>query len=371
MAIGRKQYRRGSITNWTVHVLVPCSDLAASWTVQDDEYHPDTLPDLTAALTALKITSHFHRTTLTNYKALIASIPPAPATIIMNLCDGTETDNRPGTSVLEELQRSGHAFTGADKQFNDVSCSKSIMKDLLQSKGVKVPAGCILPATSTPAQTTDLMQHIPFPAILKPDVSYGAIGVSCVHSIPSALHAIQQLHSQFGADSRIVVEEFVSGREFTALVVDDAMQSGICYPVLERIFDAGLKLSERFLSQDVYWNDKFHSTLAPECDQSVLQRVARDAYLAVGGNGYARVDMRMSETGEVYVLEVNALCGVSGGTDSSVGNILVQSGLTFEGLLVRFFEFAAKRAEVAGGVSSCGGDRIRMMPATRQGGLSC
>jgi D-alanine-D-alanine ligase len=58
------------------------------------------------------------------------------------------------------------------------------------------------------------------------------------------------------------------------------------------------------------------------------------AYCAVRGTGYGRVDIRMDQKhGSLYVLEVNANCGLSSDEQSSVGKILELSGYSFVDLI--------------------------------------
>ena len=58
--------------------------------------------------------------------------------------------------------------------------------------------------------------------------------------------------------------------------------------------------------------------------QQRISEVSLAAYTAVGGRGYGRVDLRMdAETGALYVLEVNAQCGLSEDENfTSIGAIL-------------------------------------------------
>ena len=62
-----------------------------------------------------------------------------------------------------------------------------------------------------------------------------------------------------------------------------------------------------------------------------LEQLSLDAYIAVGGTGYGRLDIRMDKTtGKLYMLEVNAQCGLSEDEDyTSIGAILRYSETTF------------------------------------------
>ena len=154
------------------------------------------------------------------------------------------------------------------------------------------------------------------------------------------------------------MEKFLPGREFTALVVGDKDQGVYVYPVVERVFKKDLEEHQRILGFDRYWSgydldggkpkeeDRlYYYALAPApmmvstplslslfqvlkylkfCLKDRLKALAKDAYLAMDGNGYGRVDMRsdaMEFDAPVYVLEVNANCSLSFDLNSSVGEV--------------------------------------------------
>jgi len=78
-----------------------------------------------------------------------------------------------------------------------------------------------------------------------------------------------------------------------------------------------------------------------------ISKTSWDAYVAVGGKGYGRVDLRLdAATGKLYVLEVNAQCGISEDEDfTSIGAILRLSGKSFSQMVQEIINnaFARKR----------------------------
>ncbi len=73
-----------------------------------------------------------------------------------------------------------------------------------------------------------------------------------------------------------------------------------------------------------------------------LQQLTLDAYMAVHGSGYARIDIRMdAKTKKLYVLEVNSQCGLSEDEDhTSIGAILRVSGKSFAQLIIEIIKDA-------------------------------
>ncbi|MEO8110502.1 MAG: hypothetical protein ABI594_10735, partial [Ginsengibacter sp.] len=78
-------------------------------------------------------------------------------------------------------------------------------------------------------------------------------------------------------------------------------------------------------------------------------KLSLEAYKAVRGKGYCRVDLRMdSTTGKLYVLEVNSQCGLSEDENfTSIGAILRLSGNSFGSLIVDIIKEAVSRKQPA------------------------
>ena len=93
-------------------------------------------------------------------------------------------------------------------------------------------------------------------------------------------------------------------------------------------------------------NENFYEYQAsPVATQMEIQKICWDAYVAVNGTGYTRVDVRVDiKTGKAYVLEVNAQCGISEDENfTSIGAILRVSNKTFTGLVVEIINDAFQR----------------------------
>jgi D-alanine-D-alanine ligase len=76
-----------------------------------------------------------------------------------------------------------------------------------------------------------------------------------------------------------------------------------------------------------------------------IKDISLKAYCAVGGKGYGRLDIRMdTATGNLYVLEVNAQCGLSEDEDyTSIGAILRVSNKSFTQLVSEIIKEALSK----------------------------
>lgn len=301
-----------------------------------------------------------------NLESVVGQISRAAAGrngIVFNFCDGTDGDDAPGISVVEALERASVAFTGADSRFYRISTSKIAMKELFLSAGVPTPAFAVPPQSGP---VTGIVKRLGAPLIVKPEISSASSGIdlaSVVRTDEAIAARRDQMftmglsHMTAGAN-RVFVERFVDGDEFTVLLGGYQDRPGEIWhlPPAHRAFDESIPQHERFLSFDRYWgyykeeappegNRPFYRYESCPAEQSeLLAALARRAYCAVHGAGYARVDIRRDRhTGEYFVLEVNANCGLSGSDQTSCGSILKMARLRFSDLLRRILNDAATR----------------------------
>lgn len=286
--------------------------------------------------------------------------------VILNLCDGDDGNTVPGVDVIHALEARGFRYTGSDALFYRVTTSKLTMKVAFDSAQVPTAPWHAWQPTDDAAT---VLAAVGSPAIVKPAVSAGSMGVTTASVVRTAEALAAQttaLHEGYrGWDllsGGVLVERFISGREFTVLLVGDASDPErlLVYTPAERVFHASLSPAERFLSYDRLWevyereapmpNGEYFWEYAPVSGELAdeLVRVSLLAYDSVGGRGYGRVDLRQcEESGELQVLEVNAQCALSEDENyTSVGAILRFSGATFASLLDRLLVDAEQRAVV-------------------------
>jgi D-alanine-D-alanine ligase len=286
--------------------------------------------------------------------------------LVLNLCDGDEVNGTPGISVVQLLEASGLVYTGSDEYFYRITTSKIPMKKAFDKAKLATPKWCAI--HSREQDTKTVLQKLGSPVIVKPAVSGGSMGVGIKNVVHTTEDLQQQVQCMFDgyrgwnlAADGLIAEEFIKGPEFTTMIVGSAKfpeQCKVLAPV-ERVFHASLPDTEKFLSFDRLWEiyeeetpmpqeENFYEYCSP--DQSLhaaIKKISMDAYIATGGTGYTRVDIRMDQlTQKLYVLEVNAQCGLSEDEDyTSIGAILRMSGISFTELVVEIINDAFRRKE--------------------------
>lgn len=352
------------------HVVVFAPYIEADGKLVSPHYDlPEYQAEIGGWMTALGLRWNWQPVTSRNLPELVANLRERARvggdTLIFNLCDGSQSDGYPGVEVVEALERAGLAHTGSDSYFYRLTTAKSAMKRALAAQGV--PTAPWRAIEDIDADLAQAARDIGFPLFIKPDVSAGSYGIqidSVCYDLDSARRKVRQLqdglHGQsFGAGG-IIAEKFVEGREFTILAVEDGTQPMGLWILTpgERVFDKRVPPRERFLAFERYWGlpeaerplpegePYYWYASAPPQWRAQLEDIARRAMRAVGGTGYGRVDIRFEEgTGQFFVLEANAQCGLSSDDSSTVGSMLRLAGVDILDVIARVLRHGMQRDE--------------------------
>jgi D-alanine-D-alanine ligase len=147
---------------------------------------------------------------------------------------------------------------------------------------------------------------------LRMDASIGIDENSLVRNTQQLMERVLYIHKTWGDTA--LAEEYIEGREFYVGVLGNDQLTAL--PPLEMDFsgmkDGSLKVMDKLAKFDEK-SDRFHGTkaivpnLEPEL-RARLQKVSLEAYRALRVRDYGRIDLRLAETGEIFVIEVNANC---------------------------------------------------------------
>ena len=231
--------------------------------------------------------------------------------VFLNMCEGYEPDDPDvnaysGIDVVRDLEALNLPFTGADSSFYDPT--REEMQAAAEQNGVNFVKGY---RVKNIEEAERLVKNLRYPIMVKHPKSYGSTGMikeSRVDTPEQLRTQVQRLCTQFGAAR---VEDFIVGKEYNVLVVDnpDDFSQPIAYPPAELVFPPG----EEFWHVDVKWNYDVPFDFKQVTDTQLidwLHHIARRMYLAMGGSGYARCDIRMNERGELFILEINPNAGI-------------------------------------------------------------
>ncbi|MFN5422879.1 MAG: hypothetical protein ACK5AO_06405 [bacterium] len=327
------------------------------------------IKEYTSIFNELDIEWKWQPVTINNFSTVIDSITNEHTTktpLIINLCDGDEINGTPGISVIKKLSSKNLIYTGSEEYFYNITTSKIPMKKAFDVAGVSTAKWEII--SSSESNTKYVFEKLSSPIILKPSVSGGSMGVGIKNVVDDEASLNEQLNNMFKgyrgwdlAIDGIIAEEFIAGREFTTLITGSSQFESSCkvYNPVERVFHSSLPANEKFLSFDRLWeiyedetpmpgNENFYNYAAVDNQLSKeIRDISMKAYRALEGTGYGRIDIRMNElTGKLYVLEVNAQCGLSEDENyTSIGAILRVNKTSFKEMILEIILDAINRKE--------------------------
>lgn len=230
--------------------------------------------------------------------------------------------------VQDALNRLKIPYTGPGVKASQVAMDKVKTKMVLEMNKVPTAAWGL-------ANRDTAASPLPLPTVVKPPADGSSVGISKVTDAtawPAARDAAFAAIDNSGkatADSTILVEEYIPGREFTVAVID-----GEALPVIEIVAKGGwYGYEEKYNSEETRYPFLEDGELAKR-----MQKIAVDAYRAVGCRGVTRVDFRVSPLGRCYVLELNTSPGFT--SHSLVPKAGMKTGLSFAGVCDRILQSA-------------------------------
>lgn len=230
--------------------------------------------------------------------------------------------------------------------------NKTVSRAILLSAGLPVPKGVVVD-TATDLDTLDSLD-LDFPVVVKPTTCENSIGITLVKERAELVSAVNVALSY---SPQCIIDQFIPGREARISVIESSDGNIIPLPAFEytqincndiRKFEDKLDCSQkqeiglaksgaavRYLTQDQ------DSKLIQK-----LERIAIQSHIAISCRDFSQLDVRISEDGEVYILEVNVFCSLSpssvvnrmykqlghGHTDADLMNIMVENALSRSGL---------------------------------------
>lgn len=328
------------------------------------------IKEYTRVFEELKAEWKWQPVTMDNFKAIVASIAEnqnGKTPLVLNLCDGDEVNGTPGVSVINELEKQGLIYTGSDAHFYSITTSKIPMKKAFDKAGVATANWRVI--TDKKGSTKGICKRVGTPIIIKPAVSGGSMGVSVknvVNTEEELAKRVEEIYKGYRGWNLLVdglfVEQFITGPEYTTFITgsSDDLDNCIVYEPVKRVFHESLPEAEKFLSFDRLWEIYEDETPMPQQENfyeyrpaeppliPALKKISLDAYKSCGGKGYTRIDIRQDAvTGKLYMLEVNAQCGLSEDENyTSIGAILKVSDVSFTEIIAEILKDALRRSVV-------------------------
>lgn len=212
-------------------------------------------------------------------------------------------------------------YTGSGVLASALGMDKQRTKLVWQALGLPTPAALMLGAES---EWEAIVAELGLPLIVKPVHEGSTLGISIVETA-AALESAYWEAARY--DARVMAERFITGgEEYTVSLLGDCVLPAIRVEVPGGFYDYEAKYHSN--------ETRYHLPCGLAAEQeTALGELCRQAFEAVGGAGWGRVDVMRDADGQFWLIEVNTSPGM---TDHSlVPQAAAHTGIDFDELVQR------------------------------------
>jgi D-alanine-D-alanine ligase len=306
----QKKSTKGSKANLKVAVLLGDPSLPDR-VKPEGKFNPEDLETVYKLKDALSDLKSFDFTFLDNHTSLHRDLNESRPDLIFNLCDeGFNNDSFKELHVPASLELMDLPYTGAPPGCLAISYDKALVRALAAQLDIPVP-------NESYVRPDDQMATLPsvFPALLKPnfgDSSEGITKNSVVDDQKGLIDYLEFLRSRF-PKRPVLVQEFLSGKEYSVALIGNPRQGLLALPLLEvdysnldKRLPQILGYESKWLPRSPYWTQiKYRESDASEQIQAQLINYSKSLFERLQCRDYARFDYRADDQGTIKLLEVN------------------------------------------------------------------
>jgi len=247
--------------------------------------------------------------------------------------------------VVSYLELRKQAYTGCNPRGLTLARDKALTKKILAYHGLKVPEFAIFPkrrATKRPA-------GLAFPLFVKSlteEGSAGISGASIVHDDEKLKERVEFINRT--TNSTALAEQFIEGREIYVGVMGNDRVTVLPaweFTMTKKEDDAPLIASDR-----AKWDPEYQRQVGLKTGparlskkmQTKLADLSKQIYRLLGMSGYARLDYRVTENGDAYLLEANPNPQIAKDEDFALSAKHV--GIAYPALIEQLIQFGMKYA---------------------------
>lgn len=241
--------------------------------------------------------------------------------------------------LADELEKHGIRYTGSGKYANRLSLNKHLAKQRLIEHGINTAAFMLARREERQPVTEGSLR---FPLFVKPSNKSGGQGVD-EFSIVRTTQALQSKVTsiQEGNNTDALVEEYLSGREFSVGVLGD--ENGFIAMPLELIAEEDSN-GDRIRSRAIKVADaEAMNIITDSAERRLVGDFAVSAFQALGGRGYGRVDVRFNESGVPYFLEANHIPSLIKIDSSYLRSYETATSKDYEAMILHIVRLALER----------------------------
>ncbi|MCW3785313.1 ATP-grasp domain-containing protein [Plebeiibacterium sediminum] len=250
--------------------------------------------------------------------------------MIFNMAYGIQGESR-YTHIPSMLEMLGLPYVGSSPSGHALALDKVLTKIIWKNNNLPTPDFWVF---NSPEED---MNSVVFPVIVKPKMESVSFGLKVVYNVEDLREAVHFIITEF--DQQALVEQFIRGREFcVGLIGNSPVET---FPVLEIDLEGDPDAIQTV-------DDKKHKPKKKICPAMIsdeladkMQKLSAEAFHALNLRDFARVDIRLDEDDNIYLLEINSMASL--GETGSYSAAARVAGYNFDNLVNKMLDVASVR----------------------------
>jgi D-alanine-D-alanine ligase len=278
------------------------------------------------------------------FRKLITGIGRRKPDLVFNLMEmfGRDIFGEVGVTGLLELLNLPYTGVGPGECY--LQQDKVLTKKLLAYEGILYPDFAVF-SQDAGLETSGKLRMPLFVKPLRADASIGIDRSSLVENPAELMKRVRAIQAK--VHDSALVEEYIEGREFYVSILGN--EGAVALPPIEMDFSGLPEGKPHVLDSKAKWakdSTEYKGTRAVVADladelRARLHQVSLNAYRALRVRDYGRIDLRLSDTGEIYVIGVNANCYLE--QNSEFATAAAAEGMDYPDLISRIVDLARVR----------------------------
>jgi len=295
--------------------------------------HPSTIEVICAAISSLG----YRVKCIGNIHNLLEKIDNLGVDIVFNISEGLTGRNRE-SQVPIILEMKGIPFIGSDGLTLGLTLDKMMAKKVMLAEAIPTPK-----FFEAKSPENFILDGLRYPMIVKPRFEGSSKGLSEKSKVENEKELKEQIDYIVRTYKQpALIEEFISGSEYTVAIVGN--EEPEVFPPVQIKIDGRLNLGGKFYTFNRIFSDRLEYICPAKINAALrnkLMDLALSTYQAVECRDFGRVDFRVDEKANPYVLEINPLPSLS--TEDVFMTIANFLGISYAEMLDKIIRSAFKR----------------------------
>jgi D-alanine-D-alanine ligase len=276
--------------------------------------------------------------------AVVGAVKGFKPDVAFNLLEGFRGFHGFDQHIVAHLELLEQCYTGCNPRGLVLARDKALTKKIMAYHRIRCPAFGVFPRGRKVKRAKDL----PFPLLVKSVNVEGSCGIaqaSIVHDDAQLAERVQFIHD--ATNTTAIAEQFIDGRELYVGVMGNEKLKVL--PVWEMLFENVPDDRPKIATDRAKWSPAYQKRWGittreakdlPEGVAQKLPALCKRIYRILGLTGYARLDFRMTESGDLYLLEANPNPQIA--MDEDFADSAKAIGMKYDALLTEIIQLGLR-----------------------------